>query len=753
MRRRVTFIEGVGASIGPIVVVFVLAALLALRAHAARPAGRAALSASSTARTRAGSTRGPIPRAGGLAIAAAFLLVAGGFVVPQRAGRLGADAADHRDRPTSSPCSSAAPAAAVLGAHRRPVRPARPLAARSARSCWRCSRSRSGIGIAVINNPFGDGVIRFSEAVLGRLHGLLDRRDDQQHQLDRRARRAVAPAIALIAVGHARAHQPHDAGQPAAHRRAVLRAGRARCSGSCAGTSTRPRSSAARAASSSSATRWPCCRSSGRRRSRSRCSSSACRSSTRSGSSSAGVAEAGRRSAPDRSHIHHRLLDLGPVAPRHRAGHLRDLRRARGAGAARCTGCTQLYAFLGVFIVSGLVLFGPTRGAFDRPEELEAESYENDGEPADRGRARSAPERPGASIARTCPWISPVLVLIAVAADGRRRGGAAPDGRERDGAAAPAARVAGRIGRGSWPAVGRHRRRVHRDVPAPPDARAPDARPGPTAEPSGPASRWPRPTTTRRRAAAAGPAVVGADAARRRRHGGLARRPVSGRIDRRTRRRGAAVGARVAAARSAVPREGMLAAAGARVPSWSPPSRSGRGQPAACCRRPARRRRRARREPPRPTRRPRATASSPSASVEPTGGVELRRPSPHGRGHADADTPPTARRPRRHDRRPARRRDHDHPATDGRPRRRRRCRPQRPGRPRRPPPNRRPTPTPEPTPDADPRADADSDPGTDARPRRPSRRRRTRPRSVAMARRPTSHGGGHEAAAATLPLP
>jgi hypothetical protein len=36
----------------------------------------------------------------------------------------------------------------------------------------------------------------------------------------------------------------------------------------------------------------------------------------------------------------------------------------------------QLYAFLGVFVLSGLILFGPTRGAFRRPEELEAEAYE-----------------------------------------------------------------------------------------------------------------------------------------------------------------------------------------------------------------------------------------------------------------------------------------------------------------------------------------------------------------------------------------
>ena len=49
---------------------------------------------------------------------------------------------------------------------------------------------------------------------------------------------------------------------------------------------------------------------------------------------------------------------------------------ARGLLALVLSGCTQLYAFLGVFVVSGLVLFLPTRGDFGRPDELEAEAYE-----------------------------------------------------------------------------------------------------------------------------------------------------------------------------------------------------------------------------------------------------------------------------------------------------------------------------------------------------------------------------------------
>ncbi|MEA2619330.1 MAG: hypothetical protein QOC97_103, partial [Chloroflexota bacterium] len=41
------------------------------------------------------------------------------------------------------------------------------------------------------------------------------------------------------------------------------------------------------------------------------------------------------------------------------------------------SGVTQLYAFLGIFVAFGLVLFLPTRGDFDRPDELEAEAYES----------------------------------------------------------------------------------------------------------------------------------------------------------------------------------------------------------------------------------------------------------------------------------------------------------------------------------------------------------------------------------------
>ncbi len=78
---------------------------------------------------------------------------------------------------------------------------------------------------------------------------------------------------------------------------------------------------------------------------------------------------------PDRSHIHHRLLDLG-LSHRQTVLAIYGICVALAVLALVLTGATQLYAFLGVFVASGLVLFLPTRGGFRRPDELEAESYE-----------------------------------------------------------------------------------------------------------------------------------------------------------------------------------------------------------------------------------------------------------------------------------------------------------------------------------------------------------------------------------------
>ncbi|MDO8484884.1 MAG: MraY family glycosyltransferase [Candidatus Limnocylindrales bacterium] len=86
--------------------------------------------------------------------------------------------------------------------------------------------------------------------------------------------------------------------------------------------------------------------------------------------------------SPDRQHIHHRLLDLG-LSHRQTVLVIYGVCTGLAVLALILTGASQLYAFLGVFIASGLVLFLPTRGDFGRPDELEAESYEPDPPTAD----------------------------------------------------------------------------------------------------------------------------------------------------------------------------------------------------------------------------------------------------------------------------------------------------------------------------------------------------------------------------------
>jgi UDP-GlcNAc:undecaprenyl-phosphate/decaprenyl-phosphate GlcNAc-1-phosphate transferase len=79
--------------------------------------------------------------------------------------------------------------------------------------------------------------------------------------------------------------------------------------------------------------------------------------------------------SPDRGHIHHRMLDLG-LSHRQTVFAIYGLCLALALLALALSGVTQLYAFLGVFLAFGLVLFIPTRGAFRRPEELEATAYD-----------------------------------------------------------------------------------------------------------------------------------------------------------------------------------------------------------------------------------------------------------------------------------------------------------------------------------------------------------------------------------------
>lgn len=78
--------------------------------------------------------------------------------------------------------------------------------------------------------------------------------------------------------------------------------------------------------------------------------------------------------SPDRSHIHHRLLDLGLS---HRATVLviYGMCVVFALLGLLLSGVNQLYAFLGVFVAFGLVLIVPTRGRF--LQDLEARSYLN----------------------------------------------------------------------------------------------------------------------------------------------------------------------------------------------------------------------------------------------------------------------------------------------------------------------------------------------------------------------------------------
>jgi UDP-GlcNAc:undecaprenyl-phosphate GlcNAc-1-phosphate transferase len=88
--------------------------------------------------------------------------------------------------------------------------------------------------------------------------------------------------------------------------------------------------------------------------------------------------------SPDRTHIHHRLLDLG-LSHRQTVFAIYGICLGLAVLSMLLSGVTQLYAFLGVFVAFGLVLFLPTRGDFDRPDELEAEAYEPDRPPTVRG--------------------------------------------------------------------------------------------------------------------------------------------------------------------------------------------------------------------------------------------------------------------------------------------------------------------------------------------------------------------------------
>lgn len=84
--------------------------------------------------------------------------------------------------------------------------------------------------------------------------------------------------------------------------------------------------------------------------------------------------------SPDRTHIHHRLLDLG-LSHRQTVLVIYGICLVLAVLAMLLSGVNQLYAFLGVFVAFGLILFLPTRGRFR--DDLEAESYLNGQPPND----------------------------------------------------------------------------------------------------------------------------------------------------------------------------------------------------------------------------------------------------------------------------------------------------------------------------------------------------------------------------------
>ncbi len=76
--------------------------------------------------------------------------------------------------------------------------------------------------------------------------------------------------------------------------------------------------------------------------------------------------------SPDRGHLHHRLLDIG-LSHRQTVLLIYGICIALGLLAMLLSGATQLYAFVGVFLASGFVLFILARGGLE-PDEPEFEA-------------------------------------------------------------------------------------------------------------------------------------------------------------------------------------------------------------------------------------------------------------------------------------------------------------------------------------------------------------------------------------------
>ena len=278
-----TFIEGVESSVGPIIAVFLAAALLALVITPLVRRIVMRLDIVDRPEARRVNTA-PVPRAGGLAIAAAFLSVGAGFVLLNGTYQWVPEPLTIESGDLVALFLGGAVAAAI-GA----IDDLFDLRAR-----WQLVGQLGlaglavvlGIGVDVIANPFGSGVIRFNELfsvgftvfwIVGMINSInwIDGLD------------GLSSGIALIAAVTLGMISLTTQISPADHRGAVLCAGRG--PGRVPALELPPghdlrgheRGAVRRA------TRWPSCRSWARPRSRSPCSCWASRSSIPSGSSSA----------------------------------------------------------------------------------------------------------------------------------------------------------------------------------------------------------------------------------------------------------------------------------------------------------------------------------------------------------------------------------------------------------------------------------------------------------------------------------
>ena len=116
------------------------------------------------------------------------------------------------------------------------------------------------------------------------------------------------------------------------------------------------------------------------------------------------VSQGGTPFTPDRGHIHHRLLDLGLS---HRQAVLAIYGMCLGLAVLSLglSGTGQVYAFLGLFVALGLLLFLLTRRSFVA-EELSAESYDGRGRSADRLSRNEVAPRGGPGVEEPSPRVA-----------------------------------------------------------------------------------------------------------------------------------------------------------------------------------------------------------------------------------------------------------------------------------------------------------------------------------------------------------